>query len=164
MSTQKTYRYQLQPYSGKNSRFTCPSCNRKYQLTRYVDTVSGNYISPIVGICNHRNSCGYHYTPRLYFAENGYDKNESFISGPVINKPVAKSIDYITYPCFVPNLGDSLHNQPNKAGLLSQKLGLSCNDHTSLGLRSHHKPDLWLQGTGSSPIYLLQIPIDTNQI
>jgi hypothetical protein len=110
MSTKKTYRYQLQPYSGKSSRFTCPSCNRKYQLTRYVDTVSGNYISTIVGICNHRNSCGYHYTPRQYFAENGYDKNESFISGPVINKPVAKSIDYITPVVLKKSINLSLKN------------------------------------------------------
>jgi len=36
----------------------------------YLDGDTNQPINPMVGICNHTNSCGYHYTPKQYFIDN----------------------------------------------------------------------------------------------
>ena len=65
------HRYQLERYRGRGTRYTCPQCGRKYTFTRYIDTYNNNeYISENVGKCNRLDKCGYHYTPREYFADN----------------------------------------------------------------------------------------------
>ena len=64
------YRYILEPYHGRNSRFTCPACGKPHQFTRYIDTETGEYLADNVGICNRVNNCGYHYTPKDYFQDN----------------------------------------------------------------------------------------------
>jgi hypothetical protein len=64
------YRYILEKYSGRASRHTCPQCGGRHEFTRYVDAVTGEQLSPVVGKCNHESSCGYHYTPKQYFADN----------------------------------------------------------------------------------------------
>lgn len=65
------YQYKLESYSGRNSRHTCPGCKKLHQFTRYIDTGSGEPISNNVGKCNRVNKCGYHYTPKQYFQDNG---------------------------------------------------------------------------------------------
>lgn len=68
------YRYTLQPYgNGKGSRFTCPNCQKKKQFTRYINTDTGAYLDHMVGSCNRKAQCGYHYTPKDYFADNPED-------------------------------------------------------------------------------------------
>lgn len=64
------YRFILQKYKGIESRFTCPNCNTPRKFTRYIDTETGNYISEEVGRCDRETSCGYHYSPKGYFADN----------------------------------------------------------------------------------------------
>lgn len=63
------YRYKLEKYSSK-SKQTCPSCGRAKCFTRYIDTESGQYINDNVGICDHKNSCGYHLPPKEFRAFN----------------------------------------------------------------------------------------------
>ena len=59
------FRYQLERYRGRSSRYVCPQCGRKYVFTRYVDTHNNNqYVGDKVGKCNRLDKCGYHYTPR----------------------------------------------------------------------------------------------------
>ena len=66
-----TYRYILEKYRGISTRYTCPQCGRKHTFTRYIDTENNNqYLSERVGKCNRLDKCGYHYTPREYFADN----------------------------------------------------------------------------------------------
>ena len=60
----------LRPYTGKESRTVCPQCKKSNSFTLYLDGNTGQPISPTVGICNHANSCGYHYTPKQYFIDN----------------------------------------------------------------------------------------------
>lgn len=72
--------YSLQKYSGTRSRFECPACGQKHCFTRYVDE-DGNFLSELVGRCDHESSCGYHYTPKDYFrdhpeANSGHDWRE----------------------------------------------------------------------------------------
>lgn len=60
----------LRPYKGKDSREMCPSCKKNHSFTLYLDGDTNIPINPTVGICNHTNSCGYHYTPKQYFIDN----------------------------------------------------------------------------------------------
>ena len=70
------YRYQLERYRGRGTRYTCPQCGRKYTFTRYIDTENNNqYISDNVGKCNRLDKCGYHYTPRQYFTDNPWKRD-----------------------------------------------------------------------------------------
>ena len=64
------YRYQLERYRGRGTRHICPQCGRKYTFTRYIDTTNNTYVNERVGKCNRLDKCGYHYTPRQYFEDN----------------------------------------------------------------------------------------------
>ena len=54
-----TFRYQLEPYKGKDSRFTCPQCGKKNTFARYVDVTTGEYADDDCGRCNRVIHCGY---------------------------------------------------------------------------------------------------------
>ena len=71
------YRYQLERYRGRGTRYVCPQCGRKYSFTRYIDTHNNNeYVNERVGKCNRLDKCGYHYTPKQYYTDNPW-KRES---------------------------------------------------------------------------------------
>lgn len=69
MKNNNTYFYRLEKYHGPQSRSTCPNCGRKRCFTNYVDP-DGNILHESVGRCNHESGCGYHYTPRQFFADH----------------------------------------------------------------------------------------------
>ena len=74
------YRYQLERYRGRGSRYTCPQCHRKQSFTRYIDTYNNNiYINDNVGKCNRLDKCGYHYTPKQYFTDNPWKEERLFV-------------------------------------------------------------------------------------
>lgn len=79
----------LRKYTGKESRTVCPQCKKSNSFTLYLDGNTGQPISPNVGICNHANSCGYHYTPKQYFIDNPQRQTGNFIPRPkrVIQRP-----------------------------------------------------------------------------
>ena len=53
------YRYQLEKYRGRGSRYVCPQCGRKYTFTKYIDTNNNTYVNDKVGKCNRLDKCGY---------------------------------------------------------------------------------------------------------
>jgi hypothetical protein len=65
----------LEPYKGRASRHECPQCHDKHSFTYYLDG-TGQVIDKAVGKCNHENSCGYHYTPKEYYADNPQRKSD----------------------------------------------------------------------------------------
>ena len=70
------YRYQLERYRGRSTRYICPRCKRKHSFTRYIDTYNNNeYISDNVGKCNRIDKCGYHYTPKQYYTDNPWKRD-----------------------------------------------------------------------------------------
>ncbi len=70
MTTTTIHKFVLEPYRGRRSRHTCPGCNKPHELTRYIDTETGEYLAPHVGKCNRLNKCAYHYKPKHYFRDN----------------------------------------------------------------------------------------------
>jgi hypothetical protein len=73
--------YSLEKYHGMKTRYLCPSCGKR-ELARYVDE-DGNHLADHVGRCNREANCGYHYTPKQFFADNP-DKRESL---PIVPQP-----------------------------------------------------------------------------
>jgi hypothetical protein len=65
-----TYKYTLEPYKTQKSRYTCPECDEPKKFTRYIDTETNEHLADHVGKCDRENNCGYHYTPKHYFAAN----------------------------------------------------------------------------------------------
>lgn len=80
-------RYILEPYKGRVSRHACPSCGKPYEFTRYMDSRTGEIIAEQVGRCNRIDKCGYHYTPKQYFADYGIKQEKPFKKA-VINQTV----------------------------------------------------------------------------
>ena len=62
----QSYRFVLRKYSGSGSKLRCPRCGRK-SFTPYIDTQTNEILDENVGICDHKNSCGYHFSPKEYF-------------------------------------------------------------------------------------------------
>jgi hypothetical protein len=60
---------QLEKYKGTKSRGTCPGCNSRNCFAHYVDE-NGNSIADDVGRCDRESKCGYHYSPKQYYADN----------------------------------------------------------------------------------------------
>jgi len=94
------HNYSLQRYTGPGSRFSCPACGDKHCFSLYVDE-NGDYLNEAVGRCNHESSCGYHYTPKQFFADNPSacpDWKDNFfrIPQPVVKTTVKKQLWTIT--------------------------------------------------------------------
>ncbi|MDD3968938.1 MAG: PG0870-related protein [Proteiniphilum sp.] len=79
----------LQKYAGKTTRFTCPKCKTPFSFTRYLDGETHQPIHPTVDRCNREIKCGYHYTPRQYFADLKRQESHS----PITNHPVPSHPD-----------------------------------------------------------------------
>lgn len=97
----------LQPYKGKATRFTCPACGKPNSFTRYIKTETNTCIHPKVGVCNRIIKCGYHYTPKAYFAHNPMEFEQKMRSKQYERKfqPLKKisfiPADYVQqYLCF----------------------------------------------------------------
>lgn len=63
--------YKLQKYKGRDTRHICPECKQPHKFTWYINTETGESIASHVGKCDRENKCGYHYTPKQYYADNG---------------------------------------------------------------------------------------------
>lgn len=89
--------YQLEKYTGKNSRHQCPKCNDHYSFAYYIDD-AGKVLDKSVGRCNHESGCGYHYTPKQYFLDNPKQSDErpKYIQ-MVKPQPIKKEPSYIPF-------------------------------------------------------------------
>lgn len=93
------HRYQLQTYNGMNTRERCPGCGKNKSFTRYIDTETNEQIHSSVGRCNREDQCGYHYSPKQYFIDNGIDKAADWI--PSIPKQTEPVIEIFIEPALM---------------------------------------------------------------
>ena len=63
------YRFHLDN-SKPRRKLTCPACGKHKCFTPYVDDDGEITFPEKVGICDHINRCGYHYSPADYFKEH----------------------------------------------------------------------------------------------
>ena len=105
--------YHLQKYNGPSTRYTCPSCGAKHRFTRYVDAY-GRSLHPSVGRCDRESACGYHKTPRDYFAEYPVEKKVT----PVV-VPEAKPKEL----CVIPGHNVTRSVRPDRDSAFTTFLG-----------------------------------------
>ena len=126
------HRYILEPYTGRNSRFSCPECGKANQFSRYVDTETGEVLADNAGRCNRVNKCGYHYTPKQYFADNGImpGKVEVYTPEP---QPSPRPVSYIDNKTFKASL-----KQYDKNNLIKFLHSLFDADQISHLIKTYH--------------------------
>ena len=91
------YRYTLEKYKNvKTSKHECPACNARSSFVYYIDTETGSPVHSTVGKCDHKDTCGYHYTPREYYADNGVERERQPVKQPQPVEP-PKPASYIPY-------------------------------------------------------------------
>ncbi len=62
----QAYTYSL----AKKGKYRCPNCEHDRKFVRYVSTETGEQLHNNCGKCDRSDNCGYHYTPKQYFADN----------------------------------------------------------------------------------------------
>jgi hypothetical protein len=91
-----TYRYRLQPYEGRESRYYCPHCDNRFKtFTRYIDVKTGEEVHPTVGKCSRLDKCAYHYTPKKYFEDNGGKDHSLWSMDHGRTQPLCKTLSTI---------------------------------------------------------------------
>ena len=96
------HQYQLQRYSGVNSKHRCPNCRHRQKTFKlYINTQTNQPLNELVGLCDRLDKCGYHYTPKQYFAEKGIAYSDMRIA---IRRPnIAIRNTPISIPATIPN-------------------------------------------------------------
>ncbi len=94
MNIKTQYRYSLDISSRKAH---CPGCGKK-RLVLYVDTETGKYLPDHVGRCDREDNCGYHFTPKQFFADNPI-KNffEPAVSLVPAKEQINRPIDFLPF-------------------------------------------------------------------
>jgi hypothetical protein len=89
------YRFRLDPIQKKHK---CPNCEEK-RFVRYIDTEeNNNYLSDEVGMCDRKESCKYHKSPKDYFQETKISPTKVNFSHS-IPKPKVEPIYYPDSVC-----------------------------------------------------------------
>jgi len=108
------YRFTLEKYKGRRTRYTCPNCGKAEMFVRYFDTETARHLDDCVGRCNREVNCGYHYTPKQYFADNKLTSPTSDFQRPVKPaKPPKKAphkISTIPFEVFNKSLASGIEN------------------------------------------------------
>jgi hypothetical protein len=101
-------KYILEPYKGKNTRYTCPNCQKPYQFTRYINIEKQQYLPEVFGICNRFNKCGYAFYPT---PENlsKYNNDETSFQIKYVEKK--KDVKYIAKSLFDKSLNHYEQNE-----------------------------------------------------
>ncbi|MGI8542823.1 MAG: DUF6371 domain-containing protein [Aridibacter sp.] len=116
------YKFELEKGSKK---YHCPACSAKV-FVRYVKRSTNEHLSFDVGRCDRESKCGYHFTPKMYFAENPQSDNPQILHHKEIlqqgtiqtkgtrTKEMArnqiKTYDFIPNDCLLKTLGNYEQN------------------------------------------------------
>ena len=113
------FKYQLQRYTGRNSRHTCPACGRPHCFTLYVDA-AGNPLANDVGRCEHLSKCGYHKTPAEHFADHPNEERKPYSAKTGISATAKKQPEQIDFIPF-----SLIHRSENTSNSLMRYLAKS---------------------------------------
>jgi len=116
-NTATTYRYSL---SKGSKKVKCPECGHMTGVP-YVDNETGETMPFLVSRCDRENKCGYHYTPKHYFADNGKEQTKPFIEKIEI-QPV--KIDFLPLDYIYHNAHHKYHKQNNFFQFLVSLFGI----------------------------------------
>jgi len=99
----ENHKYSLQSYAGIATRHRCPQCGENRVFSRYIDNETEEQLADHVGRCNRESSCGYHYKPKEYFADN----NITFDSKMDFSKSCTQALKLQQKPKREPSLIDA---------------------------------------------------------
>jgi len=133
------HRYILEPYQGIGSRYICPSCGTRKKFARYFDTVDKCQLSDKVGKCERADNCGYHYTPKQYFADNGIVKPQDIGKKNSTYAASERPASFIDRAIFERSLAcyDDNHFITYLSSLFSSDLVKSLIDKYRIGTSKH---------------------------
>lgn len=121
------HRYILEPYKGMNTRYRCPGCqDRGKTFSLYIDTETGEHISPSVGRCNRESNCGYHYPPKQYFQDNNISfdtpRPKAYNHQPCT--PQQKPVSFVPIETFKGSLNPAAYGTNNFVKFLTKLYGV----------------------------------------
>lgn len=103
----RNYRFSLDKSSKK---YICPECERK-TFVLYMDNCTGSPLHSAVGKCDRADSCGYHYPPKEYFADNPtfFESKKKYVPRP--KPPPKPQPSFIDIALFKRSLSNYEKNQ-----------------------------------------------------
>ncbi len=128
--TAMAYPFELEKYSGPGSRYVCPNCHKPHKFTRYIDLLTNEQIDDNVGRCDREDNCGYHKTPKQYYAENnaaGTTPQKNYAqkrSRNPNNEQIPKSVFYIDRSIFLNSLQSPHYAKNNFVNYLVKTFGI----------------------------------------
>lgn len=97
------HRYQLEPYTGRRSRYPCPQCEHAYQFTRWLDTQTGEQLPAEFGRCNRVDQCGYVHSPHARGPDGQSYITRQRVANPGLSAPSVRPRPQPTPPlCVIP--------------------------------------------------------------
>ena len=135
------HRFILQPYHNPASRFKCPLClHRNKTFKRYIDQQTGECLANHVGRCDREEKCGYHYTPRQYFAQNPYDVRIQPVT-TVKAMPVKQVFNHLPAALVTQSMVEKAYIHNNfivfLAGMFSWDTALQAAERYKIGTSKH---------------------------
>lgn len=108
----QNHRYFLEPYKGSASRHSCPNpnCGQKGKFSFYIDRETNEPLGDHVGRCSRSDSCGYHFTPKMFFEANPEAKPSDFSKWNDVPAPPSRPVSYIDNSVFKKTLGLNYRN------------------------------------------------------
>jgi len=135
------HRFALQPYRSPASRSRCPQCqDSRRTFKKYIDNQTGEYLADHVGRCDREDNCGYHYTPREYFAENPGDVRERQ-QKQWNTPPVKQHFNYLPASLVTDSMKQKDYIDNNfiqfLAGMFSWEIALQAAERYKIGTSKH---------------------------
>jgi hypothetical protein len=103
------YPYSLAKYKTPKDNITCSGCGEK-RARPYVNNATGERLGDHVSRCERVDSCGYHYTPKMFFDENPDKKPSDFEKWQAVPAPPPRPVSFIDNSIFKKSLSVNGNN------------------------------------------------------
>lgn len=103
------YLFSLAKYKTPKDNIICSGCGEK-RARPYVNNATGERLGDHVSRCERVDSCGYHYTPKMFFEENPDKKPLDFKKWESVPAPPPRSVSFIDNSIFKKTLGVNNNN------------------------------------------------------
>jgi hypothetical protein len=146
----KKKRFIYESYKTSKDRHTCPNCGKPKCFSREFDTETGEFVADNVGICNHRESCGYNYSAWDFIKDNpDYNRGKNFTPKSTYTVPKieteTKLPTYIDKALFASTLGFRESNTLHRwlVNLFGQETALYLIKRFNIATTSDGKAIMW---------------------
>lgn len=132
----KQFKYSL--YRG-SKKWKCPACGQKTAVV-YKDNESGELLPDHVSRCDRESNCGYHYSPKQYFSENGEQKMNT-VQAVARVEHIEQPVSFIPDEYLERSINPNLYNKNNLfiflSSLFTQPVALEVCEKYFIGTSNH---------------------------